>query len=60
MTNLKNPVEAFLHWESIQPDKIFFNQPIKGKIKTYTYKEAGLEIRKIAQGLKNLNILRKR
>ncbi len=59
MTNLKNPVEAFLHWESIQPDKIFFNQPIKGKIKTYTYKEAGLEIRKIAQGLKSLNISEK-
>lgn len=56
MHSFKTPVEAFLYWESTQPDKLFLNQPINGKYKTYTYLEAGIEIRKIAQSLKNLNI----
>ena len=56
MQTFKTPVDAFLYWEGIQPEKVFFNQPIKGKNKTYTYQEAGLEIRKIAQSIKNLNI----
>lgn len=56
MPLFKTPVDAFLYWESVQPEKVFFNQPINGITKTYTYQEAGQEIRKIAQGLKNLNI----
>lgn len=56
MPSFKTPVDAFLYWESKQPDKLFLNQPINGKFKTYTYREAGIEIRKIAQSLKNLNI----
>lgn len=56
MPNFKTPVEAFLFWESNQPDKLFLNQPLNGQYKTYTYKEAGLEIRKIAQSLKDLNL----
>jgi len=56
MLNLKSPLEAFLYWESKQPSKIFLNQPINGKYKTFTFEEAGLEIRRIAQSLKNLNI----
>lgn len=56
MPFFKTPVDAFLYWESKQPDKLFLNQPINGKYKTYTYREAGLEIRRIAQSLKNLNI----
>lgn len=56
MNLFKTPIDAFLYWESKQPSKIFLNQPINGKYKTYTFKEAGVEIRKIAQSLKNLNI----
>ena len=56
MTSFKTPVEAFLYWESMQPEKIFLNQPINGKYKAYTYQQAGQEIRKLAQNLKNLNI----
>ncbi len=41
MQTFKTPVDAFLYWEGIQPEKVFFNQPIKGKNKTYTYQEAG-------------------
>jgi len=56
MPKFKTPVEAFLFWESKQPDKLFLNQPLNGQYKTYTYKEAGLEIRKIAQSLRDLNL----
>ncbi|NDK19087.1 MAG: AMP-binding protein, partial [Zetaproteobacteria bacterium] len=56
MPTFKTPVEAFLFWESKQPDKLFLNQPLNGQYKTYTYKEAGLEIRKIAQSLRDLNL----
>lgn len=43
-------LEAFLHWESKTPDKIFFRQPISGQYKTWTYAQAGNEIRRIAAG----------
>jgi len=56
MPTFKTPVEAFLFWESKQPDKLFLNQPLNGQYKIYTYKEAGLEIRKIAQSLRDLNL----
>lgn len=56
MPDFKSPIEAFLFWENKQPHKTFLNQPINGKYLSYTYKEAGEEIRKIAHYLKSLNI----
>ncbi|MFY0653066.1 MAG: AMP-binding protein [Cyclobacteriaceae bacterium] len=50
-----SPLSAFLHWESTTPDNLLFNQPFESGMKTYTYKEAGEEIRKIAAALKDLN-----
>ncbi len=46
-----SPLEAFLHWEKETPDVAFLNQPVHGKLITYTYKTAGEEIRKIAAAL---------
>jgi long-chain acyl-CoA synthetase len=59
MPDFKSPIESFLFWENKQPNKTFLNQPINGKHLSFTYKEAGEEIRKIAQYLKSLNIPQK-
>lgn len=52
MSTFNSPLEAFLYWEQNIPDNQFFRQPINGKIKTYTYRAAGQEIRKLASALK--------
>lgn len=45
------PLHAFTHWEKNTPDQLMFHQPFaQGSVKT-TYREAGIEIRKIAQAL---------
>ncbi|MCF6213129.1 MAG: AMP-binding protein [Flavobacteriaceae bacterium] len=56
MLEFKSPLEAFLYWETKQADKIFLNQPIDRKQVSYTYREAGLESRKIARYLKELKL----
>jgi len=38
------------------PDLPFLNQPLNGKIHTYTYKTAGKEIRKIVAALNSYNL----
>jgi long-chain acyl-CoA synthetase len=42
----------FLKWEKETPDKVCFRQPINGQYKTWTYREAGIEVRKICAGFK--------
>lgn len=48
-------LNQFLIWEKEIPDEILFRQPIKGLWKTWTWSQAGDEIRRIASGLKSLN-----
>lgn len=50
-----SPLDMFLHWEREIPNQIFLRQPIQGQYTTWTYRQAGQEIRKIASGLKSLN-----
>jgi len=56
MRKFNSPLEAFLHWESETPNRVFLNQPINGKNKTYTFAEAGEEARKVASKLKSYNL----
>ena len=56
MTLFNSPLEAFLYWEETSPNLPFLKQPINGKLRTYTFKEAGHESRKIANALKNFNL----
>jgi long-chain acyl-CoA synthetase len=49
-------LERFCYWEKISPHQPFLRQPIEGKWKNYTYQEAGMEIRKIANALRALNL----
>ena len=59
MSLFKSPIDAFLYWENKQPGTVFLKQPINGNLKEYTFKEAGQEIRKIAQSLIDLNLPKK-
>jgi long-chain acyl-CoA synthetase len=51
-----SPIAQFLKWERETPNNIFFRQPIAGTWKTWTFQQAGEEIRKIAAGLQSLNL----
>lgn len=46
----------FMKWEREIPNHIFFRQPVNGEWKTWTFQQAGEEIRKIAFGLQSLNL----
>ncbi len=52
MEKFDSPLLAFEYWEKNTPDKIFLRQHIDGKIKTYSFKESGDEIRRIAVAIK--------
>lgn len=56
MSEINTPLDAFLYWEKQAPNQIFLKQPIHGKYVTYTYVEAGIEIRKIASVLASYNL----
>lgn len=59
MNEFDSPLAAFLFWENKTPNQIFLKQPNKGILKTYTYKQAGEEIRKIAHKLIDFNFEKK-
>jgi long-chain acyl-CoA synthetase len=48
------PLHAFLKWEAETPDNTFLRQPLNGTWHNYTYREAGIEVRRIAAALKGL------
>ena len=48
--------EQFLKREKENPKAIFLRQPFNGVWKTWTWKEAGNEIRRVANGLLSLNL----
>ncbi len=56
MPQFDSPLAAFLEWESTTPNDVFLRQPFAGQIKEYTYQQAGDEIRRVAAGLKALDI----
>ena len=47
-----SPLEMFCAWERETPNNIFFRQPIAGQWKTWTYQQAGQDIRRIASGIR--------
>jgi long-chain acyl-CoA synthetase len=51
-----SPLAQFLKWEKEIPTRIFLRQPIAGQWKTWTYLQAGQETRKVAAGIKALNL----
>jgi long-chain acyl-CoA synthetase len=53
---MSDPLSKFYQWEKATPNKLWFHQPLPGQIVTYTYSQAGIEIRKIASALRTLNL----
>jgi long-chain acyl-CoA synthetase len=56
MIIFNSPLEAFLHWEANTPNRTFLNQPIEGKIISFTFAEVGEEARKIASAIKGYKL----
>ncbi len=54
-----SPLERFLHWEKENPNDIFLRQPFAGQWKTWTFQQVGEETRKIAAGVRALNLSEK-
>ncbi len=59
MTSFNSPLDAFLYWEAKTPDRIFLKQPVDSKLYTYTFKQAGDEVRKMASSIKAYNFPRR-
>lgn len=53
--NDTTPLSQFLKWEKEIPNQLFLRQPFNGQWKTWTYQQAGDEIRRIANGLQSQN-----
>jgi long-chain acyl-CoA synthetase len=51
-----SPLARFLKWEKEIPERFFLRQPVSGEWKTWTYRQAGDEIRRIAAGIKATGI----
>ncbi|MCP9770309.1 AMP-dependent synthetase [Lacihabitans sp. LS3-19] len=52
----KSIIEYFYHWEKETPDNIFLKQPFGEEFVDFSWKEAGIQIRKISSYLKSLNL----
>src|SRR5258706_7429848 len=46
----------FCAWERETPNHILFRQPLAGQWKTWTYQQGGEDIRRIASGIRSLNL----
>ncbi|MFH2066940.1 MAG: AMP-binding protein [Pseudomonadota bacterium] len=58
INDCKNLLECALYWEKNDPDQLYFTQPMGGgdaNVKTWTWKEAVGEARRMATYLKSLN-----
>jgi long-chain acyl-CoA synthetase len=51
-----SPLKEFLRREREFPNEVFLRQPINGEWKTYTWKEAGQECRKIAAAILDMGL----
>jgi long-chain acyl-CoA synthetase len=49
-------IEKFYEFEQKQPDTLFLSEPVKGKDHTFTWKEAGTQIRKMTAFLQSLQL----
>lgn len=53
---LITPLEIFYQWEEKYPNKLYLKQPIDGEWYTYTWKEVGEQVRRMAAALKAMNL----
>ena len=53
---MTNPLEYFLHWEKQVPDDLVFRQATGNGWTTWSFRQAGEEIRRVAAFLRSLNL----
>jgi long-chain acyl-CoA synthetase len=53
---MSEPLSMFQKWEKETPTKLLFHQPLPDGPKTYTYGQAGAEMRSVAAALVSLNL----
>lgn len=53
---MNSPLEYFLHWEKTTPHSVFLRQPYSDQWKTWTWLQAGDEIRRVAAYLRHLDL----
>ena len=51
-----SPLEMAYKWEDEKPDNIFLSQPVNGKLEEWTWSQAMIEVRKMANYLESLNL----
>ena len=51
-----SPLEMLYKWEQEKPNEIYLSQPIDGTWHNWTWKEFGIEVRKMANYLKSLDL----
>lgn len=51
-----SPLSRFLQWEQQFPDEVFLRQPFQGQWKSWTWKQAGDECRRMAHALQQLQL----
>lgn len=56
MNSYETPLDKFYHWEKTQANKTFFRQAYNGQWLSITWKQAGNEIRRMANYLKSKNL----
>lgn len=52
----KSPLEMLYQWESTNPDKVYLRQPINDVWHTWTWKQTGDEVRRMAAALRAMNL----
>src|SRR6476661_859211 len=52
----RSPLDLLYQWERERPDEIYLHQPIDNVWKTWTWKEAGAEVRRMAAALIHRNL----
>lgn len=52
----ETPLSAFYQWETQAPSQTFLRQPVSGKWHTWTYRQAGDEVRRMASALRALEL----
>lgn len=51
------PLARFLHWEAVQPNKVYMTQPFPdGRVVNYTWAEVGDQVRRMAAHLLSLDL----
>jgi long-subunit acyl-CoA synthetase (AMP-forming) len=56
MEQLRTPLAMLYQWEQTTPNKIFMRQPFEGQWHTYTWKQTGEEVRKLAAALQSYGL----